>query len=226
MSGDSLEPFGKETARATGELAKFGARTLDSLDKLFGYAAEVAATVPHDLIGLGGGDWLRETKLRNLHKLRTNTLRIFSERTDAPFEEISPSIAVPLIEAAANELRERLAEIWAKLLAAAADPNRRAFVRADLISAVKQLEPLDAIVFQTVHELLKDGRVEGVTAKLTTKLSVDLNEIIVSLLNLEDLGLLVPSADQSHASGKRGSGRERQDPGIGPRGHLLLKALS
>ena len=45
---------------------------LNSLGGLFGYGAEVVAAVPHDLVGVLGGDWLHEVRIRNLAKLRTN----------------------------------------------------------------------------------------------------------------------------------------------------------
>jgi hypothetical protein len=41
MSDESTEPFGKETARAGAEVAKFGAKFLDSLEKVGSYGADV-----------------------------------------------------------------------------------------------------------------------------------------------------------------------------------------
>jgi hypothetical protein len=80
-----------------------------------------------------------------------------SRGAQGPFEEISPSIAVPLIEAAADESREELAELWAKLLAAAADPARKGRVRLEFATTLKQMDPLDAKVLETIYIRFPQG---------------------------------------------------------------------
>jgi hypothetical protein len=102
--------------------------------------------------------------------------------------EPSPSIAIPLIEAAINEDREGLKEIWAKLLAAAMDPSRANRVRQAFISAAKAMEPLDATVLLALAAIGWMGpgpekRVE----KLLETVKVSGDEISVSLDNLSGL---------------------------------------
>jgi hypothetical protein len=217
MSDDPPEPFGKETARAGAELAKFGVRFLDSLDGLFGYGAEVVETVPHDLVGVLGGDWLREVRRRNLAKLRARTERILAERgVKDPFEEISPAIAVPLLQTAADESREELAELWAKLLAAAADPTRTGRIRQSFISMLKQMDPLDAKILQALYGVFPGGFGHNRNGRdvLSQQLGVSQDEVLVSFGNLERLNCLGFGLDTP-----------KINPIISSAGKLLIEAL-
>src|SRR6266567_4418792 len=58
------------------------------------------------------------------------------------------AVALPILHAAADESREELQELYARLLAAAMDPNRASQVRRSLVEFVRQLDPLDASVLQ------------------------------------------------------------------------------
>lgn len=52
---------------------------------------------------------------------------------------------------AQEESREELAELWARLLANAMDPNMNS-VRQSFIDAVKRMDPLDAVVLRYIYE--------------------------------------------------------------------------
>jgi hypothetical protein len=58
----------------------------------------------------------------------------------ADTERVSLVIALPLLEAAAEESREELQDLWARLLAAAMDPGRSGQVRRVFIEIVKQMD--------------------------------------------------------------------------------------
>jgi hypothetical protein len=49
---------------------------------------------------------------------------------------------LPLVISAADEDRDELQEIWARLLAAAADPARAKSFRIQFIEVAKQMDPL------------------------------------------------------------------------------------
>jgi hypothetical protein len=190
MGGDSIEPFGKETARATGELAKLGTRLLDSGDKLGSYLAGVAGPTPHNFVGVVVGDWLWHVRIRRWAKLQAETKRILQERNvHEPFEEISPSLAVPLIEAAIDESREELAQLWAKLLAAASDPARKNRVRLSFIATLKQMDPLDARILEALYANHPGGFPPNLIGRdvLAKQLDVSPDEVLVSFRNLERL---------------------------------------
>ena len=63
----------------------------------------------------------------------------------------SLSVALPILQGAADEDRDELVDLWARLLANAMDPNLNS-VRQSIIDAVKKMDPVDAVVLQHVHE--------------------------------------------------------------------------
>ena len=138
-----------------------------------------------------------------------------SRGAQGPFEEISPSIAVPLIEAAADELREELAELWAKLLAAAADPARKGRVRLEFATTLKQMDPLDAKVLETIYIRFPQGFSGNTTGRdvLSKELRVTQDEILVSFSNLERLGCVDFASPP------------KINPFASPYGKLLMEAL-
>jgi hypothetical protein len=112
----------------------------------------------------------------------------------AAIEQPSISVALPLLIAAADESRDELQEIWARLLAAAADPSRAKAFRNQFIEVSKQMDPLDAAVLQGAQQLPTDpGRMAGVAKEtLAKQLQVSRDEIEVSLGNLVRLRLAYP----------------------------------
>jgi hypothetical protein len=65
-------------------------------------------------------------------------------------ERIEPSFTVlmPLLEAAIDENRIELKNIWRRLLANAYDPARSTRVRVSFIEIAKRLDPYDAVILQ------------------------------------------------------------------------------
>ena len=100
--------------------------------------------VPHNLVGCCGGDWLAEKRTRNAERLRADTEEIRRRRGTQERVDITPSIAIPLIQAGIDEDRDGLKELSACLLAAALDPARTHLVRPSLFELLKQFDPLDA----------------------------------------------------------------------------------
>jgi hypothetical protein len=118
---------------------------------------------------------------------------------------------VPLLEAAVDEDREVLKDLWTKLLANACDPKRHTRVRLSFIDLLKKLDPLDAAI------LCEYGRVSGALTPnardyMKARLSVSENEIMVSLDHLVEAGCLFRAG-------------EHWNPSITPRGSLLLLAV-
>jgi hypothetical protein len=124
---------------------------------------------------------------------------------DAP-----PSLAIPIIIAAADESRDELLDIWAALLAAAADPSKSASFRLKFIEVAKQLDPLDASVLHQV-EKQKLADFENLN-KISSPLKRRDDEVSVSLTNLELLGLVaragLPSTSNYRYSSATALGRE------------------
>jgi hypothetical protein len=106
------------------------------------------------------------------------------DNPDAP-----PKLAIPIMIAAADESRDELQDLWATLLAAAADPKKSSSFRLKFIEVVKQFDPIDAAV---LIEAARKNLVDTQQLKLLAEpLSLREDEVSVSLANLETLGLFV-----------------------------------
>jgi Abortive infection alpha len=112
--------------------------------------------------------------------------KIFERRNVGKTEPVSPSLAIPLLRAAYDESRPELQQLWAELIAAAMDPNRSAGVRLSFITAVKQFDPLDALVLKELH--VQSGQLAPNSRDvLAHSLQRSPNEIEVSAQNLHML---------------------------------------
>ena len=198
MPGELIRPIDQETAKAIEETAKAAGKAFDLTGKAAGYLSDIVGTAPRNFVGYFIGDWLTHCRARNWARLNRRTREVLLESgAHEPFEEVSPAIAIPLIEAAIDEERPELAELWAKLLAAAHNPDLKKYVRRDIIETLKALEPLDAKVLETARHLANSG---GTNKPLRNALN-DLNvgsqiELDVAVQALAKLELI----NQSSAS--------------------------
>lgn len=219
MANELIRPIDENTANAIEESARALGKGFDLVGGLGAYLAQTLGGAPQNLIGLLVGDWLIHKRVRRWSELQAETRRILDERNvKGPYEDISPSIALPLIEAALGEDREGLKNLWAKLLAAAMDPKRKQFVRADLISTLKQLEPLDVLIIQEAYKRQGVALPPTVREHMAQLFSVSSEEIVVSVENLERIGCLYSEA----AAVLRGAGVQLN---LAPRALLLLRAV-
>jgi hypothetical protein len=179
----SLIPISDEQAKAAQE-------ALRTLQGLGGYLKETFGTVPQDVVGLLGGDWLRVKRAENIVRIVEKARERLKARGVEPTEPPSLSLLLPILVAAAEESRDELQDIWARLLAAAADPSRVKSFRIAFIEAVKKMDPLDAAVLETANRL---NSVVNDTARnaIAEKLSVSRDQADVSITNLEKLGLII-----------------------------------
>jgi hypothetical protein len=187
---------------------------LKILQGLGAFLRDTFGTVPQDLVGLLGGDWLKVRRAENLARiLEKAKVRLRARHLETP-EPASLSIALPILVAAADESRDELQEIWARLLAAAADPGRAKSFRLAFIEATKKLDPLDAAVLQGISAA--GGAVTpGMRNSLAEQLHASRNEIDISIANLTKLELV--------NSGRHGSPEPAQ---IMPLGREFLRAVS
>jgi hypothetical protein len=142
---NELIPISDEQAKAIQEIAKT-ARDLGSfLGRVFGQPIENA-------VGLLGGDYLREVRNRNASRMAARTDELLTKRKVLNPEPVSASLAIPLLQAAQDESREQLQELWSRLLANAMDPERASRIRQSFIEVLKRFEPLDALILQAMME--------------------------------------------------------------------------
>jgi hypothetical protein len=180
-----------EEAKALQEVAKFGTRALESSDKLAAFLSKIFGTVPSDVVGVVGGDWLHHIRIRNAAKLAQRTEEILRDRGILEqTEPMSPSLALPLLHAAQDETREELSEMWARMLSNGMDPSRSASIRQSIILTVKSFDPLDAVILQMVFDRCHGEKtsVEFNLTDLLKELGVSSDELELSLSNLLKLG--------------------------------------
>jgi hypothetical protein len=141
---DSLIPISDEQA-------KLGQEIIKALRGLGSFVEKALGSTPEDLIGYLGGDWLHIRRAVNiagmLHKARERLVALgMNETTPAPL-----SLALPILQGAADEDREALVDLWARLLASAMAPATRNSVRRAFIAAVKEMDPADAKAMHHLH---------------------------------------------------------------------------
>jgi hypothetical protein len=140
-----------------------------------------------DLYGLLIGDHVHAARSRRLDAITRKTRKILKDRDLSETAEIAEQIAIPLLEAAQGEPRAEMQDLWARLLANAMDPARRDDVRAEFITLMKFLEPVDALVLNE-FAVAKDNHLQY--SKLAERLHVRHSAVEVSIGQLETARLI------------------------------------
>jgi hypothetical protein len=187
MGNELIRPIDPASARAIEETAKATSNAIAAAVKGGNYVGDVIGDLPRDLVGLVG-DWVKHKRLRRWAELMEDTQQILRERGVENREEISPSVAVPLIEAAVNEDRDGLKQLWARLLAAAMDPRLSTLVRPSLIELLKNLDPLDARVLELQGQGMAGHG--DLADRITAVLKVERDDAFYSLEHLYELKCL------------------------------------
>jgi len=213
MANELIRPIDPDSAHAIEETAKAAGKAIDAAVMSGKYVGEVLGDLPHDLVGIMG-DWVKHKRARRWAELSADTQKILRERGVENREEVSPSVAIPLIAAAINEDRDVLKQLWAKLFAAAMDPNRANLVRPSLIDFLKRLDPLDALVLQYSVGHSHNPAMGDLAEHLSKALQVSRDEAFFSLEHLHELGGLDQSPNQMPI------------PRVSAKGRLLMRAVS
>jgi hypothetical protein len=216
MPNELIRPIDPDSVHAIEETAKAAARAIDAAVQAGKYVGEVLGDLPHDLVGIMG-DWVKHKRARRCAELSADTERILRDRGVDNREDVSPSVAVPLIAGAINEDRDVLKQLWAKLLAAAMDPNRATLVTPSLIELLKQMDPVDTLVLQQLvasRDSLPSVPSNDLAESLAKRLEVSRDEAFWSLEHLHELGCLAQSPNNFPR------------PGASAKGRLLIRVVS
>lgn len=158
-----------DEAKAVAEAAKLGQEVTKASAGLGGYVAGVVGTIPHDLLGIVGGDWLSHVRTRNVARMQDKTTRLLESINQARISEPSPSLVLPLLQAAVDESREELQDLWAALLAnAMIDGGKR--IRREFFTTLKKLEPLDVKVLQVARKVSGSSRPDPIMKGIGNRL--------------------------------------------------------
>ncbi|WP_420102587.1 Abi-alpha family protein [Bosea sp. (in: a-proteobacteria)] len=173
-------------AEALKATAGFGTTLVTEASNLARYVGRILGTAPEDAVGLVIGDPLRfvRTAIATRYDgLLSETLR---RRNVIQTEPISPSVALPLLQAAYDEGRPELQALWVSLIASAMDPSRAGLVRLSYIETLKRFDPLDAMILKERAE--RTGEMEPNPASFMARLlQVELDDVTISLDNLASL---------------------------------------
>jgi len=174
------------------EQAKLGQEVVKTLRQLGGFLGKALGSTPEDLIAYLGGDWLRIRRAENLARMISEAKERLEERgVGGKTEPATLTLALPLMQAAADESREEIRDLWARLLAAAMDPGRSQKVRRLYIDIVGKMDPLDALVLKKLEdESSWQPTKRDAFAKM---LDVGSTEVEVSFLNLIKLDVIADS---------------------------------
>jgi hypothetical protein len=204
MSG-KVVPIGHEQAKLAQEVL----RTVRGFGD---FLAKALASTPEDLIAYLGGDWLRVRRAENLARLFEEARQRLA---DWYVEEPRPaplSVALPILEGAADEDRDELVELWARLLANAMVPSSRDTVRVWFIDAVKKMDPPDAVVLTHMYkqdvEVVNAGNYPFINAtiglnNIAKNMGRDPDEVEASLRHLVELRFLDMRPDRPSVVGPR-----------------------
>src|SRR5579863_3595320 len=113
--------------------------------------------------------------------------------------------AIPILQATADEGNEELQDLWSRLLAAAMDPNRRDALRQSFVQAVKQMDPIDALVLKAIRD--NGGATWNTNGRdvIARKLDCSHDEVMVSFaLSCEPN----PCKPQRRSNGREQLGRD------------------
>ena len=179
----------REAAKAVQEVGRAVTTGIKAGEKAGAYIANMFGTVPQDAVGLLGGDYLHEIRLRNFERIHEKTSDILRARgVTKEAIPISPRIGVPFLEAASMESGEDLQDIWAQLIANARDPNRDTSLQRGFIEALSSFEPIDALILGFLSEFKGDY---VPISKIAVRVSRREDQVIVSKSNLEKLECVI-----------------------------------
>ena len=142
-----------------GKVAELGSNALATGRAFGGWLKDTFGTIPEDVLGVAGGDWLHHQRRRNLMALEANTEAERRRRNAGPANEPSASVVMPLLLGAADEGRPELQALWASLLASAMEPDGGRRVRRAFFETLRAMEPDDALVFRAVMEASNGGTI-------------------------------------------------------------------
>jgi hypothetical protein len=180
----------------TDEQAKLAQEIMKAFRGLGSFHEKALGSTPEDLVGYFGGDRLRVRRAENMARMMYEARERLAARGVEETKPATLSIALPILQGAADEDRDELVDLWARLLANAMDPTLNS-VRQLFIDAVKRMDPLDAVVLRYIDENKIGIVIAGGRPREGQPIGCDhigraidrrYDEVELSILQLKDLG--------------------------------------
>lgn len=209
MDNEIIRPIDEASAKAIEQTAILGQKLADITSGGGRWLTGVLGQLPHNLVGIAD-DRVAFYRARRWIEMNEDLEKDLLKRGVKDRTEPSFTVLMPLLEAAIDENRSELKDIWRRLLANAFDPARTGKVRLSFIETAKQLDPLDAAVLQAMGSA--SGQLKpNARDYIHSSLGLDLKEIMVSFDALQRLGLIY-------------AGHQHFDPHVTDKGALFLLA--
>lgn len=190
----------QEVAKTTGKVIDAGRDLAPFLNRVFG-------AVPEDVVGILGGDWLHQARMRNGIRMLVRTKEILESRgITSSLKEIAPKHLRPLLGAAADDNDDEVVELWASLLANAMDPNKDVDIRGRFVETLNKFDPIDVRIFKLAgqNQLPDEMPIPNVPEILGKRASM----VEISLDHLMELKCVIKSNIKVM---KKGGGSTRVD---------------
>ncbi|QXX75126.1 Abi-alpha family protein [Methylovirgula sp. HY1] len=185
-------------AEAIKSIAEFGTTVVTEGSALAKYVGKVLGTAPTDVAGIVFGDPLRTIRTIIAGQYDELIDRIHKRRGTSRRQGVSPSLAIPLLQAAYDESRPELQEMWAELIASAEDPSRSHLVRKSFIEKLKQFDPYDALVLRQRHKMHgQPAENLNLYTDVSTRLNIPHLEVQLSVDHLVELGCMFKPAESN-----------------------------
>jgi len=144
-----------EEAKAVTASAQAAGKAIDAVRAVGAFIQNTVGSVPENLVGLAGGDWVHEQRRRNAARMRAKTEQILAAIDRNRLSEPSVSVVLPLLQASADEAREELQALWAALMANSMVDGGR-LVRRDYFETLRRMEPQDAVTLDIMNRVPRD----------------------------------------------------------------------
>jgi hypothetical protein len=211
MGDEVVRPIDEASAKALQEVSIFGSKVVDAGTAAGGWLSGVMGKLPHNLVGIID-DQVAHFRVRRWAELNADLDRTLVARGVKERIEPSFTVVLPLLEAAIDENRAELKDLWNRLLANAYDPKRSSRVRGSFIEIAKKLDPLDALILQKMGSVRAGELKPNSRDFIREALGLPLPEIMVSFGSLKELGLTWASSDNFN-------------PHVTDKGNLFLQAV-
>jgi len=207
---DAPDPFGREAAKAAQEIAKASSNAIDAAREAAQFFNRVLGNPIADAVGMTVGDPLRFVRILSIDWYSRKVEEILKTRGSKKLAGAPPRLAIEILDAAQDETRDELRELWARLIANAMDETTCKTVRIEFVSILKQLNPLDALVLQKLA-----AHANFISPyQFSQAQHLDSNDAATSFLYLYDLKCLQQNTTSNY------------EFMLSPRGLALLKAIT
>ncbi len=142
-----------EVAKGVQEASKFGGKLTDAVSNVGAFLNRLVGSPLEDMVGMAIGDPIKAARVLALDWYSRRVQEILQRRNASDkTKPVSPSVLGPILDAAQDETREELRELWATLLANAMDPSRDQSFRLEFIDTLRRMNPLDALILKKLKE--------------------------------------------------------------------------